>query len=99
MTIFCPNCHDQLECESGMRGERVQCPSCKAEFVIPNKHVLPKAQKNANAHFGSFLLGFAFNVIGIFIAHMTDGQEGAKAALRGMLLEMLGAAILILVLK
>jgi len=107
--IKCPSCETHLEADGDLRGQRVQCPECGYEFTVPkilrmdaaqprtapSAHSAPTPTKGKNAYFGDFLLGLAFNFVGIFIAHMIDGREGAKAALRGMLLEMLAGAILL----
>jgi len=89
MHIICPRCKDHLEFDGDCRGMEVQCPSCNLTFTAPKAIRLataPAPQKpSKNANFVSFLLGLVFSLPGVFVALSIGGKDGANAALRGLL--------------
>lgn len=99
--VQCPDCGYEFKVPNLIRVAKAATPKvahAPAEYAPPPNEYAPPP-KGKNAYFGSFMLGFMFNFVGIFIAHMIDGREGARAALRGLLLEMLAGAVLLAALQ
>ena len=41
----CVYCGQHIECESGLRGRRMHCPSCKVPIVIPVQTAVPSLNR------------------------------------------------------
>ena len=94
----CPYCHDLIEAEDEWEGQTSKCPNCGMSIAIERPKgpqlrranpsapspKLEKPQKKLVCEL-TFWLGFFFNLIGMLIAAVIEGGEGASKALKGIL--------------
>ncbi len=53
ITVSCPHCGELLEAPSELVGESVECPTCQAEFEIPDPNADADPQNVMGAALGS----------------------------------------------